>query len=127
VLDDLLYEAHQYDATQIASLGIPTSETVQHESKMQVLTEFLETKHIRDAKKPPYTFKHPRSTMNGKIKCQSIPTGTKGKDFSFTHTLLVDDTAIVANTCKELVERGEELYNHFKRLGVLPKNEHDFL
>jgi hypothetical protein len=28
VLDDLLYEAHQYDATQIASLGIPTSETV---------------------------------------------------------------------------------------------------
>jgi hypothetical protein len=26
VLDDLLYEAHQYDATQIASLGIPTSD-----------------------------------------------------------------------------------------------------
>jgi hypothetical protein len=53
---------------------------------MQGMAECLETKHIREAKKKPYNFKHPRSTTNGKIKCQSNPTGTKGKDFSFTHT-----------------------------------------
>jgi hypothetical protein len=86
---------------------------------MQGMTECLETKHMRDAKKPPYTFKHPRSTTNGKIKCQPNLTGTKGKEFSFTHTLFVDDTAIVANTCDKLVERGEELYHHFKRFGLL--------
>jgi hypothetical protein len=57
--------------------------------------------------------------MNGKIKCQSNPTGTKGKDFSFTSTLFVNDTAIVANTCEELFKTGEELYHHFKKFGLL--------
>jgi hypothetical protein len=57
--------------------------------------------------------------MNGKINCQSNLTGTKGKDFSFTHTLFVDNTAIVVNSCEELLERGEELYHHFKKFGLL--------
>jgi hypothetical protein len=85
---------------------------------MQGMAECLETKHMRDEKKNPYYFKHPRSAMNGKIKCQSNPTRTKGKDFSFTHTLFVDDTAIVANSSHELLERGEELYHHFKKFGL---------
>jgi hypothetical protein len=86
---------------------------------MQGMTECLETKHIRDAKNPPYSFKHPWSATNRKVKCQSNPTGTKGKDFSFTHTLFVDDTAIVANTSEELVKRGKELYHHFRKFGLL--------
>jgi hypothetical protein len=86
---------------------------------MQGMAESLETKHTREAKSPPYSFKHPRTALNGKIKCQSNPTGTKGKDFSLTHTLFVDDTAIVANTSEELVERGEELFHHFKKFGLL--------
>jgi hypothetical protein len=86
---------------------------------MQGMAECLETKHMREKKTPPYYFKHPRSAMNGKIKCQSNPTRTKGKDFSFTHTLFVDDTAIVANSSQELLERGEELYHHFKKFGLL--------
>jgi hypothetical protein len=74
---------------------------------------------MRDATKTPYWFKHPQSMMNGKIRCESNLTGTKGKDFSLTHTLFVDDTAIVANTCEELVESGKELFHHFRKFGIL--------
>jgi hypothetical protein len=80
---------------------------------------------MRDATKTLYWFKHPRSMTNGKIWCQSNPTGTKGTDFSLTSTLFVDDTAIVANTYeelvergKELVEKGKELFNHFRKFGL---------
>jgi hypothetical protein len=66
----------------------------------------LETKHMRDATKPPYWFKHLQSAMNGKIRCQSNPAVTKGKDFTITHTLFDNDTAIIVNSCKELIERG---------------------
>jgi hypothetical protein len=67
----------------------------------------------------PYWFKHPQNTVNGKIRCQSNLTGTKGKDFSLTHTLFIDNNAIVANMCEELIERGEELFHHFKKYGLL--------
>jgi hypothetical protein len=89
------------------------------QGKMQGMAKCLEAKHRRDTTNPPYWLKHPRNTMNGKIRCQSNPTGTKGNDFSLTHTLFVNDTAIVANTCKELIERGEELFHHFKKFGLL--------
>jgi hypothetical protein len=53
---------------------------------MQGMAMCLETKHMRDATKPPYWFKHLQSAMNGKIRCQSNPAVTKGKDFTITHT-----------------------------------------
>jgi hypothetical protein len=53
------------------------------------------------------------------MKCQSNPTATKGIEFSISHTLFVDDTAIVADTSEELTRRGEELFHHFRRFGLL--------
>jgi hypothetical protein len=86
---------------------------------MQGMAECHEAEHKKHAKSAPYHFKRPRSALNGKMRCQTNPTSTKGIDFSISHTLFVDDTAIVADTSNELTVRGKELYHHFRKFGLL--------
>jgi hypothetical protein len=58
--------------------------------------------------------------INGKMRCQTnLTRSTKGIDFSISHMLFVDDTAIAANMSDELTVRGEELYHHFHKFGLL--------
>jgi hypothetical protein len=86
---------------------------------MQGMAEYLENKHKIEGTSPSFTFRRPRTKNNGRMRCQSNPTKTKGIEFTLSHTLFVDDTAIVADSCKELVKKGEEIYHLFRKFGLL--------
>jgi hypothetical protein len=86
---------------------------------MQGMAEYLENKHKTEGTSPSFIFKRPRNTNNGKMKCQPNPAKTKGIEFALSHTLFVDDTAIVADSCDELGKRGEEIYHLFRKFGLL--------
>jgi hypothetical protein len=86
---------------------------------MQGMAEYLENKHKTEGTSPSFIFKRPRNTNNGRMKCQPNPAKTKGIEFALSHTLFVDDTAIVADSCDELGKRGEEIYHLFRKFGLL--------